>query len=119
MSKIPIYSAKEQTSRRHAGAIAFTAAFLSRSVPEEAPRQGVPPVTIGASSISMRAEARLNSPTTWGIDGKKLDTGLLNWLRVELHKLHDLDRHPHFNGKTERSRFTGGQRIIMCPIPTC
>ena len=43
MSKIPIYSAKEQTSRRHAGAIAFTAAFLSRSVPEEAPRQGVPP----------------------------------------------------------------------------
>ena len=29
MSKIPIDSAKEPTSRRHAGAIAFMAAFLS------------------------------------------------------------------------------------------
>jgi hypothetical protein len=29
MCKIPIYSAKEQTSRRHAGAIAVVAAFLS------------------------------------------------------------------------------------------
>ena len=29
MTKIPIYSTKEQPNRRRAGAIAFTAAFLS------------------------------------------------------------------------------------------
>ena len=33
----------------------------------------------------------LNSPPTWGVDGKILDAGLLNRLRVELHKLHDFE----------------------------
>src|SRR6478609_7212627 len=57
-----------------------------------------------------------NSPPTWSMDGKVLNAGLLNWLRVELHKLHDLDRHTHFHRKAEPSRFAGGKRIIMCPI---
>ena len=47
MSKIPIYSAKEQTSRRHAGAIAFTAAFLSRSVREKPRDKVFPPSPLG------------------------------------------------------------------------
>ena len=40
----------------------------------------------------------------------------LNWLRVEFHKLHDLNRHAHLNGKAELFRFGGGERIVMCPI---
>src|SRR6476620_10505666 len=61
----------------------------------------------------------LYSPPTWGVDGKVLDAGLLNWLWVELHKLHDLYRHPYFYRKAERSRFAGGQRIVMRPISAC
>jgi hypothetical protein len=41
-----------------------------------------------------------------GIDGKVFDTGLSNRLRVELHELHDLERHTDLDGKAERFRLT-------------
>ncbi len=63
--------------------------------------------------------ARLNSPLTWCVYGKVFDTGLSNWLRIELHKFHDLKRHAHFDRKAERSGFGGGECVIMCPVSTC
>ena len=61
----------------------------------------------------------LNSALTWCVYGKVFDTGLSNRLRIELHKLHDLERHAHFDRKAERFGFGSGECIIMCPVSTC
>ena len=59
-----------------------------------------------------------NAPLTGDIDWKVLDTRSLNGLRIKLHKLHELERHAHFDGKTECARFTGGKRVVVCPVST-
>ena len=60
-----------------------------------------------------------DSPLTWDVDGQVLDPRLLNWLRIELHELHYLKRHTHFDGEAQRARFTGGKRVIMRPMSAC
>src|SRR5262249_57302875 len=45
-----------------------------------------------------------------------LDSRMLNWLRIELHELHDLERHTHLDGETQRARFAGSERVIMRPV---
>src|SRR5262249_55336744 len=55
-------------------------------------------------------------PLSRDVDGQVLDPRLLNWLRIELHQLHDLERHTHCDGETQRARFPGSQRVIMRPV---
>ena len=50
---------------------------------------------------------RSDPPLSRDVDGQVLDPRLLNWLRIELHQLHDLERHTHFDGETQRARFAG------------
>ena len=57
-----------------------------------------------------------NSPLTRDVDGEVLDPRLLNWLRIELHQLHYLEGHTHFDREAQRARFTGGKRVIMRPM---
>ena len=57
-----------------------------------------------------------DSPLARDVDGQVLDPRLLNWLRIELHQLHYLERHTHFDGEAQRAGFTGGKRVIMRPI---
>src|SRR5260221_4094562 len=57
-----------------------------------------------------------DSPLTRDVDGQVLDPRLLNWLWIELHQLHDLERHTHFDPEAQRPRFAGGTRVIMRPM---
>src|SRR5262245_36194438 len=56
---------------------------------------------------------RSDPPLSRNVDGQVLDPRLLNWLRIELHQLHDLERHTHFDRETQRARFTTAKRVIM------
>src|SRR6516162_686120 len=59
---------------------------------------------------------RSDPPLSRDVDGQVLDPRLLNWLRIELHQLHDLERHTHFHRETQRARFPGGKGVIMRPM---
>src|SRR5262249_41590771 len=56
-------------------------------------------------------------PLPRNVEGQVLDPGLLNGLRIELHQLHDLDRHINLDGQPKLARFAGGQSVIVCPAP--
>ena len=61
----------------------------------------------GSAIIELGECGRSDPPLSRDVDGQVLDPRLLNWLRIELHQLHDLERHTHFDGETQRARFAG------------
>ncbi len=52
---------------------------------------------IDAVSAALTSKEPLDPPMMRNVDGQELDPGLLNWLRIQRHQLHDLKRHIYFD----------------------